>query len=527
MFRYLIAHLPSFRLERCGWSDALPAVLVAEEKSALRVQAATSTARHQGIRPGMTLSEARARLPELGVEHLDPEGEAQDLEAVTAQLLRISPGVAALPPDTLVADISRVAGRGGPGEGRTAGAERALVERVRIRLSHLGHRVCVVVADDPITARAVAIWEGRSRVLPPGEGPAALAPLPLPALELPPREQLLLEGLGLETVGAFAALPASAVVGRLGPLAVAAHALARGHTATAPLPSTDDVHPLHALTELPDPVVDHAALRFVLNAQLIDLCARLAARGEAATHLRLHLGLDTVAEGASSEQELSVRLGEPGREPRRILDLLGLRLERIQLAGPVVAVGLEVAGTTPWTGRQRDLMGQDRRDEALAQVGARLQDTLGSHALILPQPTHSHRPEAEWRPPAQPVDHTGQLGLFARPEARSEGTAALEDDPAWIWAGRPAQVARDRPPLLQPEPEAVGVHLRVDGSPEALDHAGRWHGISAAWGPERLAGEWWSSLFQRSYWRVALQDGRRAWLYQEDGRWYLHGWWDR
>ncbi len=56
---------------------------------------------------------------------------------------------------------------------------------------------------------------------------------------------------------------------------------------------------------------------------------------------------------------------------------------------------------------------------------------------------------------------------------------------------------------------------------------GRWLDVVEAEGPERLSGEWWSRPLDRSYWRATLGDGRVAWLYQEDGRWALHGWWDR
>ena len=32
MFRYLVAHAPTFRLDRCGWSPRQHVILVAEEK---------------------------------------------------------------------------------------------------------------------------------------------------------------------------------------------------------------------------------------------------------------------------------------------------------------------------------------------------------------------------------------------------------------------------------------------------------------------------------------------------------------
>ena len=196
MFRYLVAHLPHFRLDRCGWLPKQPAILIAEKKNALRVQSATVAAHRAGIRPGMTVSEARSRCPQVETELLDETAESEDLHALTAQLLRISPTIAPLPPEAVVAEIGRVP------EG-FVGQERTLIERVRIRMNQLGHRAHVVVADDPIIALRVAQWEQRSTLIPQGGCAQALAPLPLRALELPNPDLSFLNSLGIRTIGQF------------------------------------------------------------------------------------------------------------------------------------------------------------------------------------------------------------------------------------------------------------------------------------------------------------------------------------
>ena len=71
------------------------------------------------------------------------------------------------------------------------------------------------------------------------------------------------------------------------------------------------------------------------------------------------------------------------------------------------------------------------------------------------------------------------------------------------------------------------VRTASGGRPARVEIDGRWFDITAAQGPERLSGEWWARPFQRDYWRVDLSDGRRAWVYREEGHWLLHGWWDR
>ena len=575
MFRYLVAHLPTFRLDRCGYTPDQLVALVAEQKSALRVQTPSLAAARAGVRAGMTAAQAQAIAPGLILEVLDPIGEQEDLEALTAQLLRVSPAVAPLAPDALVAEVGRnglaASALGAP----TAGRERALLERVRIRLEHLGHHCTVVVADDPLTARACAEHGRRCQIVRSGQAAEALAPLPLAALELPVAEHGLLIGLGITTVAAFACLPAASVVGRLGPAAVAAHALAQGRGRTPAVALWDDSGPLSLSQELPQAVVQLDALLFVLNALLRDATARLVAAGKAATRLRLRfsldadlaetdparrsLGLGSTADLVGGWQELSVRLGEPTRDARRILSLLRLRLERTQLAAPVTRLVLELPEAVPFDGRQADLDGRHRAGEALAEVSSRLQDTLGSESVLVPQRASRHRPEAEWRPrpfalsaagdtmasaatgtTGAPASRTLALGTTAAASGQAQAllpTDALarsradKTDPVREWQGFPSPVAPRRPSLLLHPPCALDVRLSpptASGSalPRAMCHDARWHDIVGVQGPERLSGEWWSRTFGREYWRVALADDRRAWIYREDGRWFLHGWFD-
>jgi protein ImuB len=521
MYRYLVAWLPTFRLDRCGWATDQPVVLVEEERSALRVWCATAPALSSGVRVGMTLAEACALAPDITAERRDHEGEEVDLAELSAQLLRVSPAVAPLPPTALVAEIGR-------GEPRTqAGSERALVERVHNRLTTLGHSSTVVVADDPDTARIVAAYGGRHRVVPRGGGAEAMAALPLAALALPEREHVMLTSLGLVTVGALAALPAASVVGRLGPLGVAAHALARGRGVAPVLAHWTDGTPLALSQDMPEPVVHLEALLFVINALLLDACTRLRAANRAATRVDLRFRLD-----GGGAQNLSMRLGEPTRDPKRVLALLRTRMERFQLAGPVDTLTLTLPETAPFDGRQHDLLQRRRAAEAVADVTARLQDALGSAAVSRPVLLDRHRPEAAWR--AAPVDPTqmptrpAQVSwLETGPVARPERAVPVRDDAVDELYGYPDTEPPNRPPLLLSPPVAILVRTGEGGHPMRVEIDGRGFAIHTASGPERLDGEWWDAPFLRSYWRIGLADGRWAWVYREDGHWVLHGWWDR
>jgi len=510
MFRYLVAYAPSFRLDRCGWNPSQPAILVAEEKNALRVQSATQSAIKAGIHSGMSVAGARALIPQIETELLDAHAEAADLEALATQLLRVSPSIAALPPDAVVAEIAHV-------PGGLAGQERATLERVRIRMRQLGHDAHVVIADDPTTALCVAKWQRTSTIIPSGESTEALAPLPLHALGLPPRDHRLLEGLGIQTIGAFATLPPATVTGRFSASVVAAHTLACGRSPQPGLTPWTEDNPLTLTQDLPTPVTELEALFFVMGALIRDLSARLTARSQAITQVNIRFHLD-----GGRHQSLTLRLGSPTRHPSTILDKIRHRLERFKLGGPAVALALSTSQPTAFSGRQIALQDPRRRDEAIEAVSARLQDALGSRSVLGARTTPRHRPEGAWRPVP-----------FGTPVPRDGGSAAAAlstshaDDPVAAWLGHPTTMAPDRPPILLTPPIAVEVDAQPRKPPTAIHVDGRWHAISQILGPEQLTGEWWARPFQRTYWRATLEDGRTAWLYREHGRWALHGWWDR
>lgn len=510
MFRYLVAHIPTFRLDRCGWLPHQPVALVAEEKNALRVQAITSAAHQAGVRPGMSAATARARCPVIETDLLDPDAEADDLLALTTQLLRVSPSIAPLPPEAIVAEISR-------GPSSVAGSERAVLERVRIRMGQLGHEAHVVVADDPITALTLAKWWRRSAVIPSGGSAVALGGLPLAALELPEPDHALLKSLGLTAIRDLTALPPSAISGRLSPSIVAAHTWASGHDTVPTLSTWSQEGPPSLHQDLPAPVAERDALVFVIGALVRDLSTRLLTRGQAITQVSLSFRLD-----GGRHQSLNIRLGAPTRHATTILDRIRYRLDRLQLGGPVVALTLSCSAPTAFEGRQTDLRDPRRSDEALEGISARLQDALGSRSVLGVRTTPRHRPEGAWRPVPFGTSVPKNSGAASAALALSHS-----DDPVEAWAGHPPEAPPERPPILLDPPLIIEAEIDANRLLRSIHVDGRWLSITNTVGPEQLNGEWWSRPFQRAYWRATLEDGRTAWLYREQGRWALHGWWDR
>jgi protein ImuB len=86
---------------------------------------------------------------------------------------------------------------------------------------------------------------------------------------------------------------------------------------------------------------------------------------------------------------------------------------------------------------------------------------------------------------------------------------------------------RDRPTRLLAKPQHV-VAEGEGGRLTALHVEGRARAVLDLHGPERLQGEWWSSGFDRDYFRIRLEELGECWVYRDgvDGRLWLHGFFD-
>ena len=77
--RYCAVYLPAFRIERMGYDGREPVCVVTEQHGVTRVLSLSPTAIAEGLHAGMTVTEARALLPELVAEPWDEEAESEDL----------------------------------------------------------------------------------------------------------------------------------------------------------------------------------------------------------------------------------------------------------------------------------------------------------------------------------------------------------------------------------------------------------------------------------------------------------------
>ncbi|MCB0964612.1 MAG: hypothetical protein KDA98_15135, partial [Acidimicrobiales bacterium] len=274
--RTLVVHVPDWSVLAAEPGPSSPVAVV----RANRVVAASMAARAAGVEVGIRRRRAQQRCPQVEVVEHDPGRDARAFEPLAAALDAVTPAVEVTRPGTL-AFATR-------GPSRYFGGDEPLAVRVQWIVSGaLGDRwpVRVGVADSAFAALLAAHDAHRrhepTRVVPPGEAPAFLAPHPvgalLEALEVPDEVDVW-RRLGLRTLGALAALPRPDVLARFGRPGVAAHRLACGLD-PRPLAARRSAPDLAVATELDPPVDRVDRVAFAAKALADRLHDRLAVDG--------------------------------------------------------------------------------------------------------------------------------------------------------------------------------------------------------------------------------------------------------
>jgi len=511
--RTLVLHLPAFRLERCGYEASEVAGLIAEQRSAMRLVALTSAARAVGLREGMTATEARARQPDVHLEEHDPVGEGYDRQALLQALVRFSDRVWPLFEEDFALAVE--------GTARHFGGEAPLLAEVRAYVDDLGHAGQAAVADEPLAAVALATWAEADRIVPPGQGAEALAPMPIAALRPSEALALALETLGVERVGQLARLDPASVAGRFGEEGVALHRVARGlYAGGAEPPGWVEVEPVTASAVLGGATTTLEPILFVLPGLLRQVAGGLVRRDRAAVRLALRLLLED-----RPARTLRIRVGRPTRNPDVLMRVLHTRLHDLRLDAPVVELQLEVEESVPTPSWQLGLVDRTEEREPLQDLLARLIDALGEQALFAAEPVEDWCPERAWRAVAADPG-VARSGGLCPPRRRARPRSGARIDPVDALEAWERRVPRPRPTRLMPRPQPIEVRLER-GRPVGVHLERGWQRILASEGPERLCGAWWSEaqVFDRAYWVVRLPAGT-GWIFRERRRWYWHGWFD-
>jgi protein ImuB len=469
-----------------------------------RVVHAEPAALADGVRPGATASAALAACGRLVTVPLDPAADRAALRALAEAVLLLAPAVEVAAPDVLLLDASGA---------HLVGGEDVLAARAIAAAAALGYASRAAIATGRASARALARhgpFRGAVLRVAPEDTARALAALPLEGLGLAPDVAARLRALGVTDAGALARLPQGTLAHRFGADGVTAARLARGEDAAPLTPFAPETLPEERL-ELEAPAESAEPLLFALKRLADRVAARLAGRGLGATRLQIVLQLDP-----RGEERIAVPLAQPSASAARWLLPAKEHLFSLRLPGAVTALKLsavEVARVDP---EQLAIGDRPERLAALEGVLARLAVRLGDGALFAAEPVERYRPEAAYRSvPFRPAQAGRTAGLLRAQVARVEADASATAEPA----ARPTRLL-DAPARVVAEGEG--------GRLTALRVEGRARAVLAMEGPERLRGEWWSSPFDRDYYRIRLDGMGECWVFRDgaDGHLYLHGFFD-
>ncbi|MBB5280733.1 protein ImuB [Pacificimonas flava] len=487
-------------------ADRRPLVLAVQGPHGPIIHDMDRTACRLGLKRGARITDIRALVPNLCVEDADPSAETAALQRLAVWARRWCPWTQTDGADGIFLDIS--------GSAHLAGGEGALLREMREAFGRAGLRIRAAAAATPGAAWALARYGGRRLLLCRDEQTQdCLAPLPAASLRLHPDTVLLLERLGLKTIGALAAIPREALVRRFrraetpdaNPVLRLDQAMGR---LAEPLVPGRPAPPLRAARRLAEPIGDLAGIENVLGDLMLDLTGRLGTAARGARHLRL-TGYRT--DGGTAW--LEARTSTPSRDPAHLTRLFAEDLPRLDPGFGFDAMTLEAAAHEALSAHQGGLAGEDRAESALTTLLDRLMARLGSANVSRLRPRGSHVPE--------------------RAETREEVQAPISTP------SESASLSRHRPPrpprLLSRPEEAEVLYALPEGPPARLAWRRQSHRIVRSEGPERIAPEWWrekSTVRLRDYYLVEDEGGRRFWLFREgvpgDGRggaprWFVQG----
>jgi protein ImuB len=415
------------------------------------------------------------------------------------------------------------------------GGEEHMATLVLHDFERVGYVVRVAVADTPGAAWA-AVRFGRLLsppspaapiIIPGGRQQALLGPLPVAALRLPAKTIDMLHELGIRQIAQLQALPRSALPARFGAGVLERLDQAWGLVEELIVP-VPPVEPIEAAWSFEEPTAERRALESVLQRLIDEIAETLAARQEGAQRLICRLfcvGKEPV--------QLTIGALQPTAAAEHLGELIRLQLERITLAGEVLAVELEVVSSGPLEWRQQEFFdtGVNREGERqLAVLLDRLSSRLGEKSVLRPKLCPDPQPE-----------YAGRLEtVLAITNSKSEIRnpklyQRLRTNPGADTPGSPSSVPdyqliagpAVRPLCLKPRPAPIEVVSVVpDGPPVRF----RWHAtehvIACSWGPERIDTGWWRGPHvERDYYRVETATGQRFWLFRQNdtGKWFLHG----
>lgn len=479
-----------------------PLVTIEKVKGALRLAATDKAARALGLSPGLTLADARARVPDIEVCETAPEADRRMLERLADACDRFTPLIGFDGKAGLLLDIA--------GCVHLFGGEAAMLKEIADKFETAGFKTFAAIASAPDTARAMAQF-GSGGIVAGGSEEQAVRPLPVAALGLGAETENGLARAGLRSIGDVAARPRGPLVARFGPELAYRLDLVMGRARSSITPRRT-VGDIIVEKRFGEPIGYEEDIRACLRHLAGQAGELLQERGKGG---RLFEAAFFRADGKVTR--IPVETARPSRDAAALMRLYDAKLEG--LADPLDPgfgfdlIRLSVIFSETLVPEAQELSSKGVPTEEASELVERLSARFSPEQVVRFVSRDTHIPERS-----------------------AEAIPALSSEQSAItWVVQESGEPPLRPLFLFTPPHAIDVTASVpDGPPHRFFWRRVEHAIVKAEGPERIAQEWWRDAGQamtRDYFRLEDTAGRRFWVYREglygvevtNPRWFLHG----
>lgn len=335
----------------------------------------------------------------------------------------------------------------------------------------------------------------------------ALASLPLAALRLNPKTLLSLEEVNLTHIEQLFSLPRKSLLSRFGFEVLQKLDQALG-VMEEPLSAVSFLVEIRTEKVFTGPVLQLDGIQLTVAKLLSRLLRRLATNTQKPAHLILDI--KKVQEPLYSKE---IILSVPTDDETHLLALLQTQIERFDMGLGIESIAIRVSKTetiqavsirpiapdpSPTEKNTKKQLG-NLLDMVTAHLGPESIHRLNCHESYIPEKSFSFDP------------------FFLAPQEQQQLQPNIVDV---------------RPSLLFHHPSPVQVIAAIPDSPPSwIKWRGNRYRIRSAFGPERIAPEWWGRdpelMKTRDYFKIQLSSGAWLWVFRhvESQQWFLHGIW--
>lgn len=488
MHRTACINLFSFQLQLLlrqnnDWMD-FPVAVVSQESAAGVIIDLNKHAKQWGVSQNENYLTALSMCPSLKVGKIDAVELDTVLNEIVDLLRKFSPVVdKALEPGVFWIDCSGIE--------RLYQSEEVLAKAVLSAIKDAGFWASVCIGASKFGTYALAKSRRGSVVLQTlAKEQAAVLQTQLSMLDVPAKELVIFNQLGIVTLGNLFELPADSVKRRFSKQVYQLHRAASLEQFN-PLISQKEGAPIRICCQLDGPQSNALGLVFVIKGVLIPLLEKLIQTRRLLVQLTLHLLLDH-----APQVDVDILPAIPTVKAEVWLELLRLKLESIQLRAGVLELELEAHAKPATFGQIPLFQSSQKRDlDAANRALARLRARFGQQSVLRATLNEGHLPFARYQ--LVPMEK------FVYPTVAPKNTGLVRR----IFSS--AVVLNSRP-VKGP----AGIHLGGLGGKAVKEMVG----------PYIIEGGWWLKDVCREYY-FARTSTETLWVYfdRHRRRWVLQG----